>query len=323
MARAEFAILGAGAIGSILGAHLARAGHSVILVARGARAGELERSGVRLRGLAEISIRVPVLTELAELEAAEVLIVAMKTPGTAAALEGLGRLEVGAALSIQNGVLKDDLLAEAFGRDRVLGALANTSGELLASGEVLFTRNVDLPIGELAGGVSARASRIAAAIDAAGVRSSAVANILPREWAKFASWLGFASLAVATRAQSWRYLTDPDCALLIVRIVREAIMLARAHGIDPSEEGALLPLGPIAQLAEEEAVAAVRRAGEQYRASAPRHRMSILQDLEAGKSLEIEETFGDAVRRAAHLELSVPLLEAFHRLCAGIARTRG
>ena len=73
-----------------------------------------------------------------------------------------------AAFSIQNGVFKNEALIAAFGSERVLGSLANTSGELLASGEVLFTRNVDLQVGELAGGLSPRALAIAAANRCAG-----------------------------------------------------------------------------------------------------------------------------------------------------------
>ena len=115
MSRAEFAILGAGAIGSILAAHLARAGHSVIVLARGDRARAVERDGLRIQGLADISVRVPVITDPIQLEAADTLIVAMKTHGTEAALDRLGHVRVGAALSIQNGVLKNELLARAFG----------------------------------------------------------------------------------------------------------------------------------------------------------------------------------------------------------------
>ena len=81
MRRAQFAILGAGALGSILGAHLARAGHAVVMLARGDRARVIEREGLRIKGLAELTVRVPVITAVSELEAAETLIVAIKTPG--------------------------------------------------------------------------------------------------------------------------------------------------------------------------------------------------------------------------------------------------
>lgn len=322
MIRAEFAILGAGAIGSILGAHLARAGHSVVVLARGNRARAVERDGLRISGLADFAARVQVLTDPSQLEAAETLIVAMKTHGTEAALARLDHVAVGAAFSIQNGVLKDELLAQTFGPDRVLGALADTSGELLPSGEVLFTRNVNLPLGELAGGISERAQRIAGMIDRAGVRSTAVADILSREWSKFTVWLALMSMAVTARSVTWRYLADADCAWLLVRLVREAASLAGACGIALTE-GATLPLEALIDVPEQEAIATVRRIGEEMRHRAPDHRLSSLQDLEAGRPLEVEETFGYATRKAAELRVSVPLLDAFHHVVAAIDHTRG
>lgn len=322
MTRAEFAILGAGAIGSILAAHLARAGHSVTVIARGDRARAVERDGLRVTGLADFSMRVGVIVEPTQLQAADTLIVAMKTPGTEAALERLKHVQVGVALSIQNGVVKNELLVQAFGADRVLGALADTSGELLPSGEVLFTRNVNLPIGELSGGISDRARRIAGMIDAAGVRSTPVADIVAMEWSKFTVWLGLMGMAATTRSVSWRYLVDADCAQVLVRLVREVAAVAAAQGIELVDVAAGTPLRTILDAPEAEAVAAVRHAGEQMRSRAPDHRMSALQDLEAGRPLEVEETFGYAVRKARELGLSLPLLDSFHHLVAGIDRIR-
>ena len=320
--RADFAILGPGALGSILAAHLARAGHSVIVLARGERARTLEREGLRVTGLAEINIPVRVLTEPARLEAADCLIVATKTPGTQAALERLRHVAVGVAFSVQNGLMKNDLLAAAFGAERVLGALANTSGELLASGEALFTRNVNLLLGELDGAASERARALAALIDATGVRARAVAQILAWEWSKFVAWLPLMSLAVTTRAPTWRYLSDPGSALVLVRMVREAALLARAMGMELTGEGAILPLQAILGGSQAQAVDSVLQAGAQFAASAPAHRMSALQDLQAGRELEVEETFGYAVRKAREQQLAVPLLEAFYHLVAAIDRTR-
>ena len=70
--RTEFAILGAGAIGSILGAHLARAGHSVTMLVRERRAAQLH-DGLRIKGLAEFTIPVQVLTDASQLRGADVL----------------------------------------------------------------------------------------------------------------------------------------------------------------------------------------------------------------------------------------------------------
>lgn len=318
--KPQFAILGAGAIGSILGAHLARAGHDVVMLARGARAESLQREGLRMRGLVDFSVRVPTLTDPSQFAGAEVFIVATKTNGTAAALSALEHANVDVAFSIQNGVWKNDAVAGAFGRERTLGSLANTSGELLPSGEVLFTRNVNVFIGELGGGNSERAQRIARTIDASGVRSTAVPDILAREWTKFVGWAGLMSMSVATRAATWKYLTDPDCALFMVRLVREMTSLARAEGIELTKQEQLLPIETMLHADDATAVRAVVQSGEEFRRSAPEHRMSALQDLDAGRPLEIEETLGDALRRAARRGLPLPLLEATYRLVAGIDR---
>src|ERR1700733_417523 len=136
----EFAILGAGAIGSIIGAHLARSGRTVVMLARGQRAQGIELRGLRIKGLVEILQRVPVLTNASEFSGADVLIVATKTYGTEAALAPLIHARIGTAFSIQNGLMKNDQLSAAWGRERVLGALANTRGAVLCEDGVLSSR---------------------------------------------------------------------------------------------------------------------------------------------------------------------------------------
>jgi len=153
----EFVILGAGAMGTVFGAHLARAGHSVAMLVREHRAQQIRTDGLRLAGLEEISVRVPALTDASRLRRAGILIVAMKTLGTAAALAPLRHVQFDAVLSLQNGAFKNDLLVDVFGRERVLGALSDASGELRPDGSVLFTRNVMTLIGELEGEVVATA----------------------------------------------------------------------------------------------------------------------------------------------------------------------
>src|SRR3984957_15509489 len=169
MNKVDFAILGSGAIGSIIGAHLARAGCNVVMLARGSRARQIEQDGLRITGLAEFSQRVAVVTEPTALRAAEVLIVATKTQDSGLALAPLRGASIGTAFSIQNGIMKNELLADSFGREKVLGALADTSGELLPSGEIVFSRNVNVYVGELDGSNSGRAQEIAGAINASGV----------------------------------------------------------------------------------------------------------------------------------------------------------
>jgi 2-dehydropantoate 2-reductase len=317
----DFAVLGAGAMGSIVGAHLARAGHSVVMLARGERAQQLERGGLTIKGLAAFTTPVRTLREPAALKRAGALIVAMKTPGTAAALAALRHADFAVTLSIQNGPLKNELLAQAFGKERVLGALADTSGELVADGAVLFTRNVNILLGELGGGDSARAQRLARTLDDAGVRAAASPEIVTLEWSKFCAWAGLMALSVTTRAVTWKYLLDPDCALVLARLVREMGVLAGALGIGLSDRS-VLPTANICAGTEAQAVAAITKAGREYRANAPGHRMSSLQDLEAGRPLEVNETLGYASAKARELGLTLPLIEDFALLIAGLDRVR-
>ena len=321
MPEFEFAILGAGAIGSIIGAHLARAGHGVLMLARGARAAYIEQHGLVIRGLAEFTAPVGTLRDPQALRSAGTLIVAMKTPGTAAALEPLRAAQFDTTLSIQNGPLKNELLTAAFGAERVLGALADTSGELLPGGEVLFTRNVNLYVGELGGGDSARAQRLAHTLDSCGVRATATREIQTLEWSKFCGWVGLMAVSVATRAHTWKFLSDPDSALLVTRLTREMGTLARALGISLSDR-AVVPVASLCAAAESEAVAMILKLGEEYRRSAPTHRLSAVQDVEAGRPLEVHETLGYASAKSRELGLDLPLLTAFTQLLAAIDRTR-
>jgi len=315
----EFAILGAGALGSIIGAHLARSGHEVLMLARGARARQIEQQGLRIRGLAEFDQPVSVLTDPAAFRGAAVLLVTTKTYGMEAALQPLRGAAVSAALSFQNGLMKNEQLAAVFGADRVLGAIANTSGEVLTSGEALFTRNEQLCIGECSGGASARTSDIARRIDATGVRTSAVDDITSLEWAKFASWAPLMLLSITVRTETWRYLSDPDAALLAVRLVREVAALAEASGVRLTDQS-MLPVASLCRGAEAEAARVVQSLGEQLQVRAPKHRMSTLQDLEGGRPLEVEETLGYAARKAAAASLPLPLLDAAYRLARAIDR---
>jgi 2-dehydropantoate 2-reductase len=316
----EFAILGAGAMGSILGAHLARAGHSVAMLARGRRAEQIRSDGLRISGLARFSSPVQVIDDPARLREARVLIVATKAIGTAESLKPLAGAKIGHAFSIQNGVLKNELLEAAFGAEHVLGALANMSGERRPSGEVLFTRNVSLQIGALSGGVPEAVRALAQTIDSSGVRSAAVPNIAAQEWSKFAAWVGMAGVAITTRAVTWKYLMDPDAALVLVRLVREVRELAARAGVTFTDD-VVFPVATLCTVTEQAAVRLLNEIGANFRDHSPEHRLSAHQDVDAGRPLEVEETLGHAARTAAREGLSLPLLDTAYRIAAAIDRT--
>ena len=313
-------ILGAGALGSIVGGHLARAGEEVTIIARGQRAAYLQQHGITLTGLADFTVPVAVTTQPQTLLRADVLVVAVKTYDTESALESVRHLEVGSALSLQNGVLKDEQLAHTFGRDRILGAAAFLSGGVTPDGPVRFTVNEYLVLGELPAGVSPRVQTLVGALVNAGIRAEAVPQIQTVEWSKYALFMSWMAPAVLTRLTSYKFQTHPDAAAVVARLVRETGLLAARLGI-PLEDREPLPIKALCSRPLVEAVAMIRQFGAVMEARAPAHKVSTLQDLERGRPLEVEETLGYAVRKGAELGMQLPTLETCYGLIAGINRS--
>jgi len=312
-------VVGAGALGSIVGAHLVRAGHEVVFVARGQRAAFLRQRGIVLTGLADFTVPIAVVTDPGAVQAADALLVTVKTYDTEPALAGLRRLRVDSALSLQNGVLKNEQLASVFGWERVLGAAAVVAGELLEDGAVRFTLNERFAVGELAGGISERAQTFAATLVRAGLKAEASPHIPTVEWSKYVLFAGGMALSSLTRLPTAKFLGDPDGALLTARVMRELGQVAARLGI-PLEDGGPLPIKTLCSGTLSEAIEHVQRFGALLAERAPTHKVSTLQDLERGRRLEVEETLGYAVQKGAELGVPLPSLETCYRLLAGINR---
>lgn len=313
----QFTIVGAGALGTILGAHLGAAGHAVTVLARGARAQQAGRDGLRVQGLRDLHQRCTVLSPQDCPREPGVLVLAVKTYHMAEALAPLVACRPQAVFSLANGVLKGEQLAESFGASRVLGCMANFSGELLADGNVAFSRNVRLALGAAPGYAGTAVQDIAAAIDGAGLVTVAVPDIESAEWSKFVGWVALFALAVIARATTGEFLANPRFATLGVRLVREAHAVASARGIR-LVDASPVPVAAIATQSFEQAVKTLRETGAGFQANAPGHRMSALQDLEAGRALEVHETLGYVVAEARRLGVPAATLELCYEIAAGL-----
>ena len=104
----KIVILGAGALGTVLGAHLARAGEDVTLIARGQRAAYLQEHGAIITGLVDFTVPVRVVTDPSQLHDADVLMVTVKPSDMEPALQSRKHLQVESVLSLQNAVRKDE-----------------------------------------------------------------------------------------------------------------------------------------------------------------------------------------------------------------------
>lgn len=312
-------ILGAGALGSIIGGHLAHAGEEVTLIVRGQRAAHVQQHGLTLTGLADFTVPVAVTTRPQEVREADVLVVAVKTYDTEAALASVSHLKAGSVLSIQNGVLKNEQLARTFGWDKTLGAAVVLSGEVTPDGPVRFTLNEYFAIGELPQGTSARVQALVTALARSGIRTEAAAQIRTVEWSKYALFMSWMAPAVLTRLETYKFLSHPDTATIVAQILHETGRLAARQGI-ALENRAPLPVKTLCALPLAEAVDTLRRFGAVMQAQAPAHKLSTLQDLERGRRLEIEETLGYAVRKGVELDVPLPTLDTCYRLIAGVSQ---
>ena len=320
----KIVVLGAGALGSIAAAHLARLGQDVALIARGPRAKLLAEHGVSITGLSDFTVHVPIFERPQDLDACDAFMLTAKTYDTQTALEGVRKLKAEMAFSVQNGVVKDEHLAAVFGWPHTLGCIANFSGEVNEDGSVLFSRNEGLYLGELPSGSSERVDALVAALNDAGIRTIASDAIQSVEWSKYATWLGLTAVAVLSRLYTHVLYQDNDLNVLQVTLVREAARLAEASGVSLMDLGGLIFPKTMATASTEESVAILEKAGAAMEARGmTAHRMSALQDLLRGRRLEVEETFGHAVHKGAELGVPMPALEACYQLMAGINRSLG
>lgn len=317
----HFVIIGAGALGSIYAAYLARAGHEITLLARGARAAQLVAHGVEITGTESFTAHPRIVTEPGVVAEADVAILTVKTYDTEPALAGLSNLRPASVFSVQNGVLKNSQLIEAFGRDATLGAVGAFGGEVLpASGERPGATNYTLVgptvIGELDGGLSERTAAIERAMVEAGLKASASDDIRSVEWSKFVGWSGVSALAILTRLPTNKFLRDAGTARLVARVMRETGAVARDQGVTLADLGSMASK-TVTEGAEDDAVLALQRIGEGLLKNAPDLRQSILQDADRGRRLEVNETLGHTLRLAEEAGLPCEMLQ----YCCAIMRT--
>ena len=320
----KIVIVGAGALGSLYAAYLARDGHDVSLIARGERARALARHGVSVTGAEAFSARCDIVTDPHQLRAADLLILATKTYDTRDALQSLPALKVASAFSVQNGVLKNEILAQTLGQAATLGAVSMLGAEVLraegdAPGAVRYTRAGVTTIGEISGGESSRVDDVVGTLARAGLNAQTSNRVTSVEWSKFVSWSGVSAMAVLTRQPTWRFLLDPDTALMAARVMRETAGVAQHLDVTLIDER--LTSAALLHRSEAEAVKIIQAFGENLKASAPGLRQSILQDADRGRRLEVDETLDYTLTLATRLGVPTPTLELCCRVLRMVSRS--
>lgn len=316
-------VLGSGAMGSIFGAALHRAGAEVVFFDKRKEVVEaINRDGLRVTGVlgefvvgaGEAPPHPPVgqarpapspakgeggvaaasllatsdPAALGKVDVALVLVDANATVEVAKVAERCLKPD-GFALTIQNGIGNFEVLAERLGEGRVLGGSTFNSGAGAGPGVAAHTNLGPTWIGELDGKISERAKAIAQMFVAAGLPFEVVANVKGVVWSKFVHNCAINPIAAVTGLRSGEIARNAAAAEMLTRVLDEVLRLVAAEGVTLPEAD---PAGHIRD-----------HCWERY------NRPSMLQHIESGRPTEIDALNGALVKRAKALGISVPANE--------------
>lgn len=285
-------IVGAGAIGGYVGAVLARAGHPVTMVARGAHADAIRACGFRIvggpdQGLAQVNV----VDRLADAPGAELVVFAVKSYDTVDSVRELAAVlgpDV-TVLELQNGVDRAEVLERALGSGRVLAGTVYMESQLEGPGVVRYLNGARRVIlGEPGGGgVSQRAARIGDALRAAGLHAETPDDVRPALWGKFVLVCAANALTAITRQPFGTVIASDLGRRVVAGVIGEAVAVASAEGVDLGAD------------AVQRGVAFLIELG-------PALRSSMLRDIEGGRRVEVDALNGHVVQRAAALGVEAP-----------------
>jgi len=283
-------IMGAGALGSLVGSLIQTAGYEVIFVARGKQLLALKK-GLRVSGLKEFEISVYCTDKP---EDADITFVTVKAYDTESAAKRLAEVDAGVVCSLQNGVGNEEILSEYC--KRVLGGVTTYGANLKDYGHVVYAGEGYTYIGEMDGSLSKEAEMVVDVLKNSGIRAEVVRDIEFRIWMK----------AVINAA------INPITAICKVRngeVVRNPYLWEVAKAVAEEGREVMAKMGY-----EFDAVAEVRRVAEMT----AENKSSMLQDLERGKRTEVEFINGAIVKKGEEFGIDCPTNKTLLNLVRGV-----
>jgi 2-dehydropantoate 2-reductase len=304
----RIAILGAGGVGGVYGGELARAGHRVSLLARGAHLEAIARGGLEVRTPdGAFTAKVSATDDAGALDAADLAVVAVKTYSLDEVLPAARALAAGGAtiLPLLNGVdAADRLAAGGVPRERILGGLTALSAAKVAPGVVERKSPFQVvTVGELAGGVSNRAEDVAAAFRGAGIDAKVSADIAADLWRKLAFISAMAAACGLARVPVGAVREAPYGRLLFERAIGEALAVAKAKGVAVASDDSAKTMRFVENLG-------------------PAMKPSLLLDLEAGSRTEVDDLCGAVSRFGRETGVPTPVQDTATAALSA-ARPRG
>jgi 2-dehydropantoate 2-reductase len=320
----RIAIVGAGAIGAYVGARLAQAGERVTFIARGANLQTLRASGVTLQlpdGSRIGPTPVGATDDYAEAGPQDIVVLGMKAHQVESVAADVPKLfgPDTVVVPMQNGIPywyfhqhggplagtvvravdPTGAILRQIPAERVVGCVVYPATELIAPGVVKLIEGDRFPVGEPDGTTSERVQRVAACFQRGGLKAPILDSIRNEIWLKLWGNLTFNPISALTRGTLADICEDAGTRQLAADMMREAQQVGEKLGCTFRV--------PLAKRIEGAA-----RVG--------RHKTSMLQDLEAGRALEIDALLGSVVELARLVELPTPHLDAVFALTHLLSR---
>jgi 2-dehydropantoate 2-reductase len=304
----RYLIVGAGAVGGYIGALMSRAGYDVTLHARGPHLAAMQKNGIRvITADGDFVTNPKVIADLKEGAPYDVIFLGVKAHGLPPLAEQL-KSAIGpesVCVSTQNGIpwwyFQNDtgplagmrlekvdpngVVSSVIDSKRVIGSLIYFATEIVEPGVIKHDEGNRISLGEPDGSRSDRIREIAQALVASGLRAPVTARLRSEIWVKILGNVAFNPISALTGGTLAQILRNQHSRELVRNIMQETESVAAKLGME-------LPVSI------EQRMAGAEKVGE--------HKTSMLQDLEAGRPLELEAIVGAVLEIGERLEISMP-----------------
>jgi len=321
----KIAVIGAGAIGGLVGAKLALAGEDVTFMVRGANLDAIRNNGIKLisaEGDEQVARNVKATNDYAAAGPQDIVVLAMKAHQVEAVANDVPKLfgPETVVVTMQNGIPywyfhkhggvlagsvvrsvdPKGIVGEKIPAGRVIGCVVYPASELIAPGVVKHIEGERFPVGELDGSSSERVNRVSACFTHAGFKSPVLDNIRAEIWLKLWGNLTFNPISSLTHSTLVDICQYPLTRELASAMMREAQAVANKLGIE-------------FRVTLEKRIAGAEKVGK--------HKTSMLQDVEAGRAPEIDALVGAVVELARLTETPTPHIDTVYALVKLLAQT--
>jgi len=310
-------IIGAGAIGGWVAGKLAIAGHQVSVLARGATAAALGEGITIVESSEERTAHPHIITDPTSIDAQDIVIIAVKAPAMAEAAESvramIGRdtlivpMMNGVPWWFVDGAPLDSVdpgarIAAVLPMTQVMGCVVHAACRRSSPTRIEVAMLDRLLVGEPGGGISDRATAFATMLAEAGLAGEAIPDIRRAIWYKLWGNMTANPISALTLATADRILASRDTRAFMLACMAEAAAIGAAIGCPISESG-------------DDRLAVTATLGA--------FKTSMLQDVEAGRAIELDALLGAPLEIAARVGVPAPNLAALHGLARLMGESRG